>query len=135
LAFALSGCPQNLSRPTAAPLGDQAPVSLRQLQILQTADGHRAVLLRLSRVPGMLRHSSERDPGRIQVEAWGPLGDGDLDERALPQTDPEITDVRVSRHEGTLRITIGFRFDDPPPYSVHEMGDWVMIRLNPSGQG
>jgi hypothetical protein len=132
LAFALvmSGCPQNLGRPTAAPLGDEAPVNLRQLQIVQTADGRRAVLLRLSRQPTLVRHSSARDPGRISIEAWGPVGDGDLPERSLEQSDVEIGGVRVSRKDGALQIILDFRFSEPPTYSVHEMADWIMIRLN-----
>lgn len=114
--------------PTAAPSGDQAPVTLRNLQVT-TVEGHRAVLLRLSRVPTLVRHSSERRPARITVQAWGPIGEGDLPERSMPQIDAQVTQVRVSRHDGGLNVTLDLNGDEPPEYSVHEMADWIMIRF------
>jgi hypothetical protein len=128
LAFAFSGCSQISGRPTASPTGDEAPVNLRSLQI-QTVEGHRAVLLRLSRLPTLVRHASADTPGRISVEAWGPVGSGDLEERTLEQTDAQISGVRVSRKEGALRVILDFRDPVPPKYTVHEMADWIMVRL------
>lgn len=134
LSSVVAGCAQKLSAPTAAPTGDQAPVALRNLQVA-SVDGYRAVLLRLSRLPLAVRQSSARNPGRIVVRAWGPLGDGDLAERALPQVDPMLSDVRVSRHQGALEVVLEFKSEEPPPFSVHEMADWVMIRLGVPEQG
>ncbi|MBI3786036.1 MAG: hypothetical protein HY270_21815 [Deltaproteobacteria bacterium] len=128
LSVAVAGCSLNLGRPTESPTGDQAPVNLRSLQI-QNVDGHRAVLLRLSRLPTLVRHSYAGKPGRISVEAWGPTGASDLPERSLDQTDDEISGVRVSRSQGALRIILDFRADNPPQYTVHEMADWIMVRL------
>ncbi len=128
--LAIAGCAQLVGRPTATPSGAAAPVELRNLQVTDV-DGHRAVLLRLSRLPIMIRHSSSRRPAQIEVQAWGPVGEGDLPERNLPQDDPQIRDVRVSRREGGLRVVFDLQGDDPPPYSVHQMADWIMIRFNP----
>ena len=133
LLFA-AGCAHKLAAPTATPTGDQAPVGLRNFEVTNV-DGHRAVLLRLSRSPTMIRQSSAKKPGQIIVQAWGPVGDGDMPERLLPQIDPLINDVRVSRHDGTLQIVLDFKADEPPPYSVHEMADWIMIRLGVPEQG
>ncbi len=122
----LSGC--SALSPTPTPTGDQTPVNLRQLEI-QTIDGHAALLLRMSRRPFSLRHSSAIEPGRIILEARGPEGEGDLAERSLGQSDAMIADVRVSRVEGLLKVVIEFRNNQAPAYSVHEMADWVMVRL------
>ncbi len=130
----MAGCAHRLAPPTPAPTGNEAPVALRNLQVT-TVDGHRAVLLRLSRPPTLVRQSSEKDPGRIVVQAWGPANDGDLPERALPQVDQEISDVRVSRHEGALQVVLVFKSVQPPPYSVHEMADWIMVRFGTPGEG
>lgn len=126
-AVLLSGC-SDMVRPSPVPSGDQAPVNLRQLQI-QSIDGHAALLLRLSRIPDSLRHSAAAEPGQIIIEAEGPEGESDLDERSLGQSDALISDVRVSRSEGLLRIVVEFRGAQPPSYSVHQMADWVMVRL------
>jgi hypothetical protein len=125
----VAGCAQKLGRPTPSPSGDEAPVTLRNLQI-ETIDGHRAVLMRLSRFPSMIRHSSSRRPAEITVQAWGPVGEGDLPERALPQLDPLVSQVRVSRRAGGLTIVLDLHGDEPPPYSVHQMADWIMVRFS-----
>jgi len=122
------GCAHKLAAPTATPTGNEAPVALRNLEVA-TVDGHRAVLLRLSRSPTMVRQSSGKNPARIIIQAWGPRGDGDLPERSLQQLDPEIIDVRVSRRSGALQVVLEFKGVEPPPYSVHEMADWIMVRL------
>jgi hypothetical protein len=128
-ALLVAGCAQKLGRPSPSPSGDAAPVTLRNLQI-ESIDGHRAVLMRLSRLPTMIRHSSSRRPPEITVQAWGPVGDGDLPERVLPQIDALVSQVRVSRHEGGLTIVLDLHGDQPPPYSVHQMADWIMVRFS-----
>jgi hypothetical protein len=126
-----SGCVRRPAAPTASPIGEQAPVTLRSLEI-KAVDGHRAVLLRLSRLPTLVRHSTSRNPGRITIEAWGPVGAGDLPERILPQDDPEIAQVRVSRRQGGLRVVFDLHSSQPPPHAVHEMADWIMVRFTES---
>ncbi|MFN8628420.1 MAG: hypothetical protein U0587_20905 [Candidatus Binatia bacterium] len=128
LACVAAGCAKKLAAPTAA-AGDQAPVALRNLQVA-TVDGHRAVLLRLSRLPMVVRQASGKNPGRIMLQAIGPAGEGDLSERELAQVDPLLSNVRVSRRQGALEVVLEFRTDEPPAYSVHEMGDWIMVRLD-----
>lgn len=123
----LTSCSQ-LAAPTAAPTGDEAPVNLRDLQVA-TSGGHRAVLLQLTRLPTLVRYSSSSDPARITVQAWGPEGDSDLPERVLPQTDPIVRQVVVSRHRGELRVIIELNQNEPPPHRVHEMADWIMVRF------
>lgn len=127
LGLAVSGCSRTLLGPKAAPAGGQVPVSLRNLQIT-SVDGHRAVLLRLSGLPTLVRHSSASHPGRILIQAWGAAGE-DLPERRLPEIDTQISQVRVSRHQGALNVILDFHADTPPVYSVREMADWIMVRF------
>lgn len=114
--------------PTVA-AGDHTPVALRNLQVT-TVDGHRAVLLRLSRLPVQVRQSSGKNPGRIVLQAMGPAGEGDLSERDLAQVDPLLNNVRVSRRQGALEVVLEFKTEEPPAFTVHEMGDWIMVRLD-----
>lgn len=128
LGLAIAGCAARPVAPTAAPTGLEAPVNLRDLQVA-TSGGHRAVLLQLTRLPTLVRYSSSSDPARITVQAWGPEGDTDLPERALPQNDPLVTQIRVSRTRGELRVVIELSQQQPPPHRVHEMADWIMVRF------
>jgi hypothetical protein len=127
LGFLMGGC-SSLSAPSPAPVGDEAPVNLRDLQIATTG-GHRAVLLQLSRLPTLIRHSTSSEPGRIIIQAWGPEGDSDLPERLLPQSDAMVTNVTVSRQGGELRVVLELNTQEPPPHRVHEMADWIMVRF------
>lgn len=130
--LALGGCSSRPQMPSSTPVGEQAPVGLRSLQ-LTTADGHHALLLRLTRLPTMVRHASSEEPAQITIQAWGPPGGGDLPERALPQEDPYIRQVRVSRDGGVLRIVVDLHGAMPPPHMVHEMADWIMVRFGGPG--
>ncbi len=122
------GCAQPGAAPTPAPTGAEAPVDVRDIQ-LATVEGHKAVLLRLTRVPSMVRASSSQRPAQIQVQAWGPTGGVDLPERGYPQADAYVPEIRVSRKGGELRIVLQLAGDAPPQYTVHEMADWIMVRL------
>lgn len=128
----LGGCGLRPLMPTSTPVGDQAPVGLRSLQATSEG-GHHALLLRLTRLPTMVRHASSEEPAQITIQAWGPAGGGDLPERALPQDDPYVRQVRVSREDGMLRIVLDLRSDVPPPHMVHEMADWIMVRFGAPG--
>ncbi len=128
----LGGCGLRPLMPTGTPVGDQAPVGLRSLQAT-SADGHHAMLLRLTRLPTMVRHASSEEPAQITIQAWGPPGGGDLPERALPQDDPYVRQIRVSREDGMLRIVLDLRSEVPPPHMVHEMADWIMVRFGTPG--
>jgi len=131
LSFLAAGCSARPSAPTAAPLGDEAPVNLRDLQVA-TSGGHRAVLLQLTRLPTLVRYSSASDPARITVQAWGPQGDTDLPERVLPQTDALVRQVTVSRSGGELRVVIELNQQELPPHRGQEMADWIMVRFTDS---
>lgn len=117
--------------PSAAGGGAKGALTLRDLQI-SGSGGQQAVLLRLSRVPDAVRYTSSEGPAQVIVEAYGPAGEGDLPEKVLPQRDPIVKQVRVSREGGALRITLDLHGDQPPAHQVHEMADWLMVRLSTS---
>lgn len=134
LSLGGAGCSMGpLQRQATLPTGTQSPVNLRNFQIA-SAGGHRAVFLRMSRIPTMLRHTSSGGPAEIIIQAWGPEGTGDLPERALPQDDPLINEIRVSRESGALKVVLVLSTPEPPPHMVHEMADWVMIRFGAAPQ-
>jgi len=106
----------------------EAALTLRNLQI-ETVDGHRAVLLRLSGLPRRVTHASSSSPARIEIFLDGPDGEGDFSEQVLPQTDPQILQVRVTRETGVLHVVFDIDGDTPPAYRVLEMADWILLRF------
>ncbi|MDZ7378447.1 MAG: AMIN domain-containing protein [candidate division KSB1 bacterium] len=130
----LAGCATLAMRGSdaASALG-ASPLILRQVQVIGVDSGSsRAVLLRLSRIPDAVRHEAKSRPGRVIIEAAAANAGGDLAERTMPQADAELKGVRVARKKGVLRVTLELARDEPPPYVVREMGDWILIRLGGS---
>lgn len=104
-----------------------APLVLQDYRVV-TAEGQRGVFLKLSRLPDAVEHHSEENPPRVVVEINGPTGTETADEE-FPGGDTLISRVRVEQTFGLLRVTLQLQGNEVPPYSVHRMADWVMIRL------
>ena len=108
------------------------PLLLRHVQVVEVGQGFsRAVLLRLSRPPDFVRHEGKSRPARVVIEAAATNAGEDFSERAMPQADVELKGVRVARKKGVLRVTLELSRDEPPPYAVQEMADWILIRFGP----
>jgi hypothetical protein len=126
LSLAWTGC-ASMRRGTAAP--GQPPLHLRQLLVVQTSSGDRALLVRLSRRAAGLRHSLSGDGSRIELEVLGAGLGEDIPEREVEQADPQVRSVRVSKKGDTLRLVVELRARPPAGYQVQEMADWILIRF------
>lgn len=130
-ALCLVGCASMASR-TSEPAAGTAttPLLLRQVQVVGVDQGSgRAVLLRLSRPPDLVRYEGKSRPARVVIEATAANAGEDFPERTMPQADVELKGVRVARKKGVLRVTLELARDEPPPYVVREMADWILIRF------
>lgn len=105
------------------------PLDLQEVEIGE-GRGYRGIFLKLTRLPDSVSYSSASDPARIILEIKGPTGTHSPEER-IPSGDEFASGVRVSRDLGLLRVVVDLQADDPPVYSVHNMADWIMIRLGP----
>lgn len=130
IAVPLAGCARmGASNQAWSGEATARPLLLRQLQVLPTDEGARAVLLRLSRPPEGVRYSAGSRPARLVIEAMAADAGGDLPERQMPQDSAALRAVRVGRKNGVLKIVLEFSGEEPPPYSVREMADWILVRL------
>ncbi len=109
------------------------PLDVQEFEVVN-ADGHRAVFLKLSRLPDAVEHRGESDPARIILEIKGPTGE-EVPETVFPGRDTLLARVRMSRSFGVLRVALDLQGDDPPRYSVQTMADWIMIRFAPVDLG
>lgn len=107
--------------------GVSIPLEIREYDVLNES-GYRGIFLKLSRLPDSIEHNSDNDPARIVLEIRGPTG-GELPEQAFPGGDTLISRVRVASRPGVLWISLDLQGEDVPPYSVHSMADWVMVRV------
>ena len=105
------------------------PLDLQEVEVGK-GRGYRAIFLKLTRLPDSVSYSSASNPARIILEIKGPTGTHSPEER-IPSGDDFASRLRVSRDLGLLRVVVDIHADDPPVYSVHNMADWIMIRLSP----
>ena len=108
-----------------------APLDLNHFEVAASGSGHRGVFLRLSRFPEAISHTQQSNPARIIIDVSGPTG-VDSPEQAFPGGDSLVSMIRVSRSIGQLRIILDLVGSNTPAYSVHRMGDWIMVRLRPA---
>jgi hypothetical protein len=104
------------------------PLAVRSFDI-SAADGERGVFFKLSRVPDGITESHDSDPGRIILKVAGPATGEDLAPQWYPGADTLVSQIQMSRTSGQLQSVLQLSTPDPPPYSVHQMADWIMVRL------
>ncbi len=129
------GCSQRLPLEEAGVAADSysaslSPLDLRKFEVATSASGHRGVFLHLSRFPEAIAHAQHSNPARIVIDISGPTGIESAEE-TFPGGDSLVSMVRVTRNIGQLRIVLDLAGADPPGYTIHRMGDWVMVRLRP----
>jgi hypothetical protein len=134
IVLAVAACSRRLPAEPAAeapvPSGLSVPLDVRQFEVV-TADGYRGVFLKLSRLPDSIDYYSESNPNRIVVDVKGPTG-AEMPEESYPGQDTLVSQFRILRQFGTLRIALELQGDELPAYSVHLMADWIMIRIAPT---
>lgn len=133
LLFA-SGCAERapLAEPQVAnALAElSAPLDVVEFEVASVGN-RRGIFLKLSRLPDSLTHRTEENPAQIVLEIAGPTGE-ESPEEAFPGSDDVVRQLRVSRTFGVLRVAIVLQADEVPEYSVHQMADYIMIRLGPT---
>jgi hypothetical protein len=107
--------------------GISIPLEIREYDVLNES-GYRGIFMKLSRLPDSIQHSSDNNPARIVLEIKGPTG-GELPEQAFPGADTLVSRVRVAPRPGVLWVSLDLQGDEVPPYTVHSMADWVMVRI------
>lgn len=105
-----------------------APLNLSQFEVVSSGAGYRGIFLKLSRFPDSISASDSSDPAQIVLDIAGPTGVASPEE-SFPGGDTLVSLVHVSREVGNLRIVFDLATDDPPKYTVHQMGDWIMLRI------
>lgn len=130
-----SGCARRTAPPpdaVFADLGDLSlPLDVQELDVART-DSAGGVFIKLTRLPNGVEHHALSFPGSIVLDIKGPTG-AEAAEETLPGRDGLVSRIRISRHQGVLRVTLDFDRDTPPAYSVHMMADWIMVRLGEAG--
>jgi hypothetical protein len=106
------------------------PLTVRAFDVSK-ADDHHGVFFKLSRVPDAVHAQDASDPARIIVDVDGPSAGDDLPVQSYPGTDTLVSQIDMSRVNGSLHLILHLSGDHPPPYVVRQMADYVVVQLNP----
>lgn len=134
VAFGIAGCaghtkPAMLTTEQLAELS--VPLDVRELRVTHGGDTE-AIFIKLSRLPDGIDHRVDAASGSIVLDIKGPAGGESSDEESLQGEGP-LSRIRIARHTNVLRVSLDLEGRDVPPYSVHLLSDWIMIRLTTPG--
>ncbi len=108
--------------------GIVVPLAVQSYDV-NTADGERGVFFKFSRVPDGVTEHHTSDPARIILDVAGPATGDDIPPQWFPGTDTMVSQIQMSRTRGQVHIVVELSAADPPKYSVHQMADWIVVRL------
>lgn len=134
LALVIAGCAASKEQPllTAEQIAElSVPLDIREFRTAN-GSGNQAVFIKLSRLPDGLDHHVEPNTGTIVIDVRGPVGAATVDDEALQAQSP-LSRIRVARTPKLLRLSLDLERGEVPPYSVHLLADWIMVRLDAPG--
>ena len=127
---------QDLAETVAAPAAPAGPaIDIREIKLIED-NGQQGLFVKLTRPPGALAHYTLDNPPRLVVDI---NGGGAATAEATAQKYPVensslVSEVRVGRHGGQIRLTVQLRGGTVPTYTVNDLNDTVVAFLGePNG--
>ncbi len=116
--------------PAAPAVG--APVEIREIKVIDD-NGQQGLFVKLTGPPGGVSHYTVAQPNRLVLDFGGGVG-GETSAQKYPVDNPAISEIRVARHEGKIRLTVVLRSDTMPSYTVNDLNDTIVAFFGePSG--
>lgn len=131
VGLALAGCAANPEPPLLTPeqfAELSVPLDVREFRT-SAGSGTQAIFIKLSRLPDGLDHHVDNAAGSIVLDIRGPTGPAGEQEESL-QAESPLSRIRIARAPQVLRLSLDLARGDVPPYSVHLLSDWIMVRLD-----
>ena len=118
--------------PAAAP-ESTVPLDVREIKVIDD-NGQQGVFAKLTRPPAAISHYTLTQPNRVVIDIAGAEGGGETTAQKFSVDNPVVSEIRVGRHEGKLRVTIELRGAALPTYTVNDLNDTVVAFLGePTG--
>lgn len=122
---------------TALPAAGTASVAagaldVREIKLIED-NGQHGLFVKLNRAPAGVTHYMLPQPNRLVIEVAGADGGGPTAQK-YAVSDPLISEIRVAKHEGRIRLTLHLRGDTVPSVNVDNLNDTVIAFLGePTG--
>ena len=116
----------------AAPSEDTKPLAVREVRLVED-NGQQGVFVKLTRPAAGVSHFTLDHPTRLVIDMEGPTTSGTT-ARRFPVDNPVIDSMRLGSADGKLRLTLGLRGAEVPPYTVDSLSDTLVVFLGePTG--
>lgn len=120
--------------PTAqTPAG--TPLDIREIKLIED-NGQQGLFVKLTASPTAVNHYPLSQPNRLVIDINGDSGDaaGETSAQKYAVDNPMISEIRVARHEGKIRLTVALRSDAVPTYTVNDLNDTIVTFIGePTG--
>jgi type IV pilus secretin PilQ/predicted competence protein len=118
---------------TAAPVPGGTALDIREIKLIED-NGQQGLFVKLTTAPAALTHYLLAQPNRLVIDITGSDGSAEPSAQRYSVDNPVISEIRVGRHEGKIRLTVGLRGDTVPSYTVNDLNDTIVAFLGePSG--
>lgn len=128
---------QELTETALAP-GTTAPsagaLDVREIKVIED-NGQQGLFVKLTGPPAAVTHYVLARPTRLVIDMAGTGGVGpEMGDQTYAVQNPVISEIRVGRIEGKVRLTVELRGENAPAYTVNDLNDTVVAFLGePSG--
>jgi type IV pilus secretin PilQ/predicted competence protein len=110
-----------------------APVDLREIKLIED-NGQQGLFVKLTGPPGGVTHYSLTQPNRVVIDVGATASGGETSAQKFAVDNPVISEIRVGRHDGRIRMTIALRAETIPAYTVNDLNDSIVAFFGePSG--
>jgi len=119
--------------PSASGVPTAGSLEIREIKLVED-NGQRGVFLKLSRPAAAVTHYTLAQPTRLVIDVVGGDGSGEAAAKKFAVTDSLISEIRIARTEGKMRITAVLAAPTVPPYTVNDLNDTIVAFLGePTG--
>jgi len=109
------------------------PIDVREIKVIED-NGQQGLFVKLTGPPGGVTHYVLSQPNRLVIDVGGSVAGGETSAQKYPVDNPVVSEVRVGRHDGQIRLTVVLRADTMPTYTVNDLNDTIVAFLGePSG--
>jgi type IV pilus assembly protein PilQ len=119
--------------PPAAAAPAAVPLDIREIKLIED-NGQQGLFTKLTGPPAAVTHYTLSQPSRLVIDIAGIEGGGETTAQKYKVSNPVVSEIRVARHEGKIRLTIDLHGTALPTYTVNDLNDTVVAFLGePTG--
>ncbi len=142
VSSSVQGEGQEAALPDSPPSGSLVPpatspatgtLEVREIKVVED-NGQQGLFIKLTDKPASVTHLTLGQPNRLVIDIAGTGGTGALSAQRFAVPNSIVSEVRMTRADGRIRISVYTNGANVPPYTVSDLSDTVVAFLGePTG--